>query len=343
MVILFHLASCFFCLCQSFLVFLMQQLTLRSLHAGISPSLCSLQCALRISALSKLTGSRYPQLQPALQSFSHALAVAGPAGPSWVAAASLFQQQVLDFAMSQEPAGQAVPGSVDGLLDALLTSSLSVTLLTASCGATEAATVARLPVLELVHECTQAARTVCLEKWGCSPTFAVRSSSAALQGSVPCLAVPSLLAHSLTELLKNAAKSLQQRYGVLGLDDAPEILVTPTLSPGLLALAVQDSGAGLAAPLQPEQRRFPYFASAWGQGKDGPVASQEGSDWRYSRNFGSALYGKGVGLARAALHARVHGGSLVLRHSAGGGGGVTATLTMATDGASVFDPHPLLQ
>ena len=350
----------------------MQRLSLARLHAALPPPpVACHQCLLRLAALSlmlKAHASLAAQapLLAALAAFRGALEQAPPA--AWPQAAAAFQQAALHCVTAQAPASAGAAAPVPGaVLDALLTTSISLALLCES-GSSSAATASAapprglqpsLPLADLLPPAIAAVRAGCLEKWGCAPPFELRGAAAARGAPpLPCMAVPALVAHSVTELLKNAAVSTMERHGVMGLDDAPPVTLSVAAAErSALVLTVQDSGVGLppaaAAGSGQGGASFPYFASAWrGQQGQGQGQEQVGADWRYSRNFGSALFGKGVGLARASLHARVHGGSLRLvpgggeaaaaSSSGGGGGGAAAVLTLSCSGEAVFCPHPEL-
>ena len=326
----------------------MLRLTLAGLlHSPPPPLLCRDQCLLRLRALSALIAPAQPSSLPAaLAALTEALTLPPP---SWARAAADFHQQALHHATSQAPWGSpgAPPSpSTSALLPALLSTAISLSLL-AEAGGTPAAQrglAAALPLPHLVPAAVHEVRAGCVEKWGCAPPFALPPADAlAAHAATPLPCVPPLLAHSLRELLKNAAVSTMLRHGVAGLDDAPPICVAVEALEGegggaCLALSVRDAGVGLAPAIQPAL--FPLFASHWQGGARLPPA-EEGSDWRYSRNFGSAFWGAGVGLARAQMHARVHGGGLTLA-SGEDGKGALATLTMQCSGQAVFDPHPAL-
>jgi hypothetical protein len=352
----------------------MQRLSLASLHAALPPpQLACAQCLLRLSALSALLQAPPRRQQPplaalpplfsALDTFRAALATAPPA--TWPLAASAFQQSALFFVVAQQPPPRTpAPPHLSSTLDALLTTAITLSLLCESGSASASGLQPALPLGTLLPAAISAVRAGCLEKWGCAPPIEVVAASPAAGSachsfapSAPALTVPALVAHSLTELLKNAAVATEQRYGVMGLDDAPPITVSATLITSrvpTLALTVTDSGVGLPAGRPASgaagsfpHGHFPYFASthATAHPFEQQQQQQEGADWRYSRSFGSALFGKGVGLARASLHARLHGGALQLAGAGAGegGGGTTATLTLQCSGEHVFDPHEELQ
>lgn len=326
----------------------MLRLTLAGLlHAPPPPSLCREQCLLRLHALSALllVAPEQPlsSLPAALAALTEALTTLPP--PSWARAAAAFHQQALHHATSQAPRGSpGAPSAPSALpLPALLSTAISLSLLAEAGGmpAAQRGLAASLPLPDLVRAAVHEVRAGCVEKWGCAPPFALPPAAAlAAHAAAPLPCVPPLLAHSLRELLKNAAVSTMLRHGVAGLDDAPPISVAVEALKGeggaRLALSVRDAGVGLAPALQPGL--FPLFASHW---QGGAPPAEEGSDWRYSRNFGSAFWGAGVGLARAQLHARLHGGGLALASSEGGG--ALATITLECSGQAVFDPHPALR
>jgi hypothetical protein len=186
----------------------------------------------------------------------------------------------------------------------------------------------------LLSDVIHSVKSASVEKYGCAPQITLHYLHSN-DPPIPFIGVPGLVAHAASELLKNAVKAQVDRYGVLGIEDAYPIVISLeiTSSPAMLSITVADQGIGLASPIT----SFPFFASAW---KDSSGTEKvEGSDWRYSRNFGAPLFGAGVGLARTFIHARVHGGSLTLTPLSADGG-CLARVTFQRQGRHRFDPHP---
>lgn len=115
--------------------------------------------------------------------------------------------------------------------------------------------------------------------------------------------VPDFAAFAMTELIKNAYYAAIQRYTAAGVDDAPPITLVLAASPHWATFRVSDRGLGyrqLAAAVT----EFSYFNS--------DAETREQPNYQYSREFGVPFSGLGLGLVRANLYARYHGGSVAL-------------------------------
>lgn len=303
----------------------MRRLCLLDILQSAPHPLIHRQCSLRLNGLRNLAPPR--TLEPSLN-----FQLLAPT--TWTLTASQVTQQIHHLAQHQSK----LP------LEPLFTSCIALSLL-AECGGTKGpqSISTHLHPAELLSDVVQSVKSASVEKYGCAPQVILKNLHIT-DPPIPFIGVPSLVAHSTSELLKNGVKAHVEKYGVLGLDDAPPIVVTLEVSALLLTITVADQGIGVAAPVT----SFPFFSSAW---KTPPPGEKvEGEDWRYSRSFGAPLFGAGVGLARTSIHASVHGGSLTLAPhpsgaAAGGGGGggaqgCVASVTFQTQGTHTFDPHP---
>ena len=186
--------------------------------------------------------------------------------------------------------------------------------------------VTRCDLRLIAQRTIETARAACIEKWGDAPETILishlppspssspsSSSSPSLSPSLspapppPPLPVVGVAAHLhfiLFELLKNCMKAVIDQHGVLHLHDAPPITValssSPTSSSSLgpaVGILLSDSGVGLSSLSPPHSLSpsppslFHYFFTT------SKAHADEGSDWRYSRSFGSPLHRVGCGAA----------------------------------------------
>jgi len=169
-------------------------------------------------------------------------------------------------------------------------------------------------------------RAFCVEKFGAAPEVLVDAGGGGGGGGGErtLVGVPALLRFALAELLKNSLRATLARFSPAGADDAPPVRVRLRADARLLHLEVEDSGCGLAGLALPAEEggggggvgggaAFPLFL------EDARAArAREEIDYKYSREFGAPFSGLGLGLARADVYARLHGGRLSLRAAAGG-------------------------
>jgi len=142
----------------------------------------------------------------------------------------------------------------------------------------------------------------------------------------------------MMELLKNAIEASVRRFGALDVDEAPPVLVQVSGSGTHAGFRVVDPGGGCSDV----EGAMSYFlggglsrscgemdGSGAGAGAGGRK-KQEGEDWKFSKSFGAAFSGFGVGLPRCRVYSRLLGGSTVL--SSLPGHGCTATVSFARRG-----------
>jgi signal transduction histidine kinase len=198
-------------------------------------------------------------------------------------------------------------------------------------------------------------RAFTVEKFGVAPPVVVETAapppppSATASSSSPHTAaaalmtfsgVPEFASFAVSELLKNAFRAQLDRYGAVGVDDAPPVVLRLAGGGGgsggggggggVVSLRVSDAGGGLpGARVGPLGGPFPYFCSTF-------VPMDAG--WTYSREHGVPFTGLGLGLVRAHLHARLLGGGLALQSQPGGGTDALAWFGRAGDGAPDFVP-----
>lgn len=200
--------------------------------------------------------------------------------------------------------------------------------------------VRRLPLRLAVDRVLEDVRAFAVEKFGVAPPVEVVVGDGGATGGggglLPPLVAPPLVAYAVAELAKNAFAAHVGRYGATGVDDAPPVRVRLGGDREWASVQVSDAGGGLRGVPPPcvLTPPFPYFAST--------AAAPAGEpNYTYSREFGARFSGLGLGLARAALHARLHGGGLALLSQAGAGTDALLTLRRHGDGGAVdFVPVP---
>lgn len=168
---------------------------------------------------------------------------------------------------------------------------------------------------------------LCVEKYGVRPPLEVSRAAPAR-----CLVDGGLATYALLEVLKNACTAVVERVGALDVDDAPPIRVAVSASRRYAGVRVDDAGGGFDPDAQRDA--FRYLCSGVDITAEEAARRLRGGaaapTYTYSRDFGVAMHGHGVGLPRARLAARYMGGSLQL--SALPGDGATATLTLQRAG-----------
>jgi signal transduction histidine kinase len=181
----------------------------------------------------------------------------------------------------------------------------------------------------------------CREKNGAAPPVMLErvqadGHSVPLRDGAPVAltaAVPEQLSFAFREVLKNSMAAHIERYGAAGVEDAPPIVVSLSMSERHVCLCVEDRGGGLSLLRRPvfgPATRFPYFAT---------TAAPRQPNYTYSRQFGEPFSGHGTGLPRARLYALAHGGGLAL--TGGPGRGTSALLWAEATGDASDDPRSL--
>ena len=112
------------------------------------------------------------------------------------------------------------------------------------------------------------------------------------------------------ELLENAVRATVDRFGVLDCEDAPPISVTVSLTPSEIGFCVADAGGGMS--IADRHQVFAYFRTS------APKVLEQ-SGYQYSRSFGDAVAGYGLGLPMSRQYARHLGGDVQLSSLAGHG------------------------
>lgn len=177
------------------------------------------------------------------------------------------------------------------------------------------------------------------EKYGVCPDITVypdpcdaAASDGGLHGpgdtpSLECLCEGGSVHYITIELLKNAIRANIDRYGVLDIEDAPPIRCRVSQGSGEVGFSIEDSGQGM--PYKFRQNLFRYYNTS-----ATPVLEQSG--YTYSRNFGSAMSGYGLGLAMSRQYAKHLGGDLGVSSLLGEG--TTVSLNFCRNGL-----HPVIQ
>jgi len=323
----------------------MQHLSLHGINSIACARVINLECSLRLTSLSLLLASTpHVAAKPLFEAALHdcQACLASSDAEQWPRAAASLQGKALELCISQrDVASRNLVGRA--FLESVLITCITVELLAARASSRQGGIALDLRLSDHLTQAVGSVRAGCIEKWGCAPCFSIEKDAA-----LPlCVGVPALVAHSITELLKNAAQSTMERFGTMGLDDAPPIEVSGSAIGDTVALSVADQGLGVAVGTPGSGARvrwhapFPFFKTFWP--RQARAQGEEGQDWRYSRNFGSSFFGWGVGLARAGLHASIHGGQCTLGSRPDGQQGAVATFTIRRDGMAVYDPHPLLR
>ena len=129
-----------------------------------------------------------------------------------------------------------------------------------------------------------------------------------------------MLARSLL-VYGRSVVSMVDRHGVMEVEDAPPVTVRTASQRGSsgngpLRIIVADNGGGI--PPEDRQRVWDWHFTSTRRRAD--------PDFKYSREFGAALSGLGVGLARAQVFMALHNGCVTHHHPRDGG--VCTTLSL---------------
>ena len=176
------------------------------------------------------------------------------------------------------------------------------------CGAGER--VATVDLVELVRASTDGIAAFCVEKHGAAPAVNVALVPGRRAPTLTC--IPPLVGFVFVELLKNAMSAMLNRYSAAGVDDAPAIEVKVSADRDFAYVLVSDAGGrGGGGGKVAERRPFALFATG-----SGPKRQEV--DYKYSREFGAAFSGHGLGLARSDAFALLHGGAVELTQTSDG-------------------------
>lgn len=138
----------------------------------------------------------------------------------------------------------------------------------------------------------------------------------------------------LAELLKNSYRAVAERYPA-AVEDAPPVRIIVSARGRDVFVRVSDAGGGMPTGLQGETfSEFPYFHTTTTL----RPGTQHEPTYHYSRDFGSAIAGYGVGLARSAVYARAMGGALCGMSQPGLG--VDMLLRIDSSGETAMDWAP---
>jgi hypothetical protein len=194
--------------------------------------------------------------------------------------------------------------------------------------------VSYFSLADLASQAAESASLFCIEKHGASPRVVVRTStpggqllertqSADLRSSVKHsptddAAVVSLghFEYCLVEVLKNSFGAHVKRYGSLHVEDdaSPAVYIDVSANAKSAGWRVTDAGGGCPDPRHVTE----LFSSA-----TPPPAGDD--DWKYSRHFGAAMSGYGMGLKRASWYLRMMGGAPIALMSLPGAGCVASS------------------
>lgn len=170
--------------------------------------------------------------------------------------------------------------------------------------------VASIDLFELVRASTGGVTAFCVEKHGAAPVVNVALAPGRRAPTLTC--VPSLVGFIYVEMLKNSMSAMLRRYSAAGVDDAPAVEVLVSADSDFAYVTLSDAGGGgVGGPQLAERRPFALFATG-----SGPT--REELDYKYSREFGAAFSGHGLGLARSDAFALLHGGAVELTRTLDG-------------------------
>lgn len=191
------------------------------------------------------------------------------------------------------------------------------------------------------------------------------TAAGGLRSALPVLGVRPFVEYACAELLKNAFKATVDRFGAAGVDDAPPVHVRLSCASSFACISIADAGGGVPASLARRQLALERHWHAQGGGRHGAGGASAGDGdssyvagtfagaisvfpyfssttqsiapptYTYSRDFGPAYSGKGLGLVRSRLYAQYHGGSLTLLSQPGLG--TTALLALERSGTAGGD------
>ncbi|KAA0160231.1 hypothetical protein FNF31_04398 [Cafeteria roenbergensis] len=206
---------------------------------------------------------------------------------------------------------------------------------------------------ELAQVAVEDASAFCAEKYGAAPQVRVRvpgekghfeewrpdPDRQTRNVLTPCGAASAVVAlahteYALIEVLKNSMGAHVRRFGALDVDDdeLPSITIDVSAHGAQAGWRVTDHGGGCAHPgaaldmfSSASAKRAPCADDAPTSASGGRAASApEGEDWRYSRSFGAAFSGFGMGLCRSNWYLRLMGGPGISLLSLPGHGCVAA-------------------
>ena len=187
--------------------------------------------------------------------------------------------------------------------------------------------VATIDAVDLVRRTVEDVHAHGVEKFGAVAPLVVQSTSSSLE----LLCLPSHMRWVFAELLKNSIAAHDTRYTAAAVDDTAPIVVRCSGESNAVRISVSDAGGGIVSHTG-TRNVFPWIPVT-----SLPTApdSSGGADWRYSRQFGAAFSGLGVGLPRSRLLCIFGGGGLSLTSHPGHG--TVAEMHFSRDGNNTSD------
>lgn len=178
--------------------------------------------------------------------------------------------------------------------------------------------VQEVNILHIVQETVSHLESMSVSYFGAQPPIKLVFSHDDADSNFRAIAIESQIHFVVMELLKNSVKSLVDRYGALNLDNpekTPSIIVRLSRSGSSVAFQVEDQGGGIPVELRQGKDRlklFDYFSST--------KREDPNPTYTYSRSFGPAFSGHGMGLAQSMNFVKViHGGNIELASLPGHG------------------------
>jgi pyruvate dehydrogenase kinase 2/3/4 len=177
---------------------------------------------------------------------------------------------------------------------------------------------------EILAEAISHTTSISKQKYGVCPEIELTGVGGA---NAQATVIGSYVSYIAIELLKNSVRATVERYGELNVDDAPPITVLVSATASEVGFVVSDVGGGI--PMSHRGSSFEYFATSAPK-----VLEQTG--YAYSRAFGDALAGYGIGLPMARVYARHLGGDMQIATLAGHG--TWASVNLCRHGLSPIVP-----
>lgn len=215
----------------------------------------------------------------------------------------------------------------------------------------------------IARQVTDAVRSFCIEKHGVASEVDITTTTARTRTPAPAtisaspfsfVGVPQHASFILSELLKNALNAHIERYGAVGVDDAPPIRMHVSSNARFASALICDAGGGFPVEGTGGDTRTGtggtardihsaildrvacvrlddlYFRSS-ARGRAEP-------NYQYSREFGASFTGHGLGLARSRIYARLLGGELSIQSVPGLGCNALLVIERSGDWGSDLPP-----
>jgi signal transduction histidine kinase len=190
--------------------------------------------------------------------------------------------------------------------------------------------IENIKISNLLPAVTDNIKAFAIEKFGAVPNITWASCSGDPNDHT-VLGFRSHIQFVYTELLKNSIGGMLQRYGAIGVDDAPSISISVSSTPNFSMWSIADRGTGIVTE-DPGvvQAPFRYFHSSSTERR-----SENESNYHYSREFGAPFSSLGIGLVRASIYAKYYGGNVQLFNQPGAG--VVSLVTLSKNGERTKD------